>query len=214
MIKRPGAVVFDCDGVLVDSEPHSLIAWLEVLDGFGHPATEADIEACIGLGYVPTHEFLSSIEPIPPPGDVWSSLLEALERSFRGGLEVFPDAVAVLDAAIAAELPVAVASASSRQRLDLTLGVAGLIERFAVSVAGDEVAAEKPDPAVYLAAIRALDRSASGVVAIEDSAAGATSAVRAGLDVIAIARHPADLAPLAAVGVRVVERLEPALLGL
>jgi beta-phosphoglucomutase-like phosphatase (HAD superfamily) len=51
-------------------------------------------------------------------------------------------------------------------------------------------------------------------VAIEDSAAGATSAVRAGLDVIAIARHPADLALLAAVGVRVVERLEPALLGL
>ncbi len=206
--------MFDCDGVLVDSEPHSLIAWLDVLDGLGHPATAADIEACTGLGYASTHGFLNSIEPIPPPGDVWSSLLEALERSFRGGLEVFPDAVAVLDAAMAARLPVAVASASPRQRLDLTLGVAGLIERFAVSVAGDEVAVEKPDPAVYLAAIRALDRSASGVVAIEDSAAGATSAVRAGLDVIAIARHPADLAPLAAVGVRVVERLEPALIGL
>jgi beta-phosphoglucomutase-like phosphatase (HAD superfamily) len=137
--------VFDCDGVLVDSEPHSLIAWLEVLDGLGHPATAADIEACTGLGYVSTHEFLNSIEPIPPPGDVWSSLLEALESSFRGGLEVFPDAVAVLDAAMAAGLPVVVASASPRQRLDLTLGVAGLIERFAVSVAGDEVAVEKPD---------------------------------------------------------------------
>ncbi len=206
--------MFDCDGVLVDSEPHSRIAWLEVLDGFGHPATEADIEACTGLGYVSTHEFLNAIEPIPSPLDVWSSLLEVLERSFQRGLEVFPDAIAVLDAATAAGLPVAVASASPRQRLDLTLRVAGLMERFAVSVAGDEVAAEKPDPAVYLAAIEALDRSASGVVAIEDSAAGATSAVRAGLDVIAIARHPADLASLAAVGVRVVERLEPPLIGL
>lgn len=207
-------MVFDCDGVLVDSEPHSLIAWLEVLDGFGHPATEADIEACTGLGYASTHQFLNRIEPIPSPRDVWPSLLEALERSFRGGLEVFPDAVSVLDAAIAADLPVAVASASPRQRLDLTLDVSGLIGRFAVSVAGDEVAAEKPDPAVYLAAIEALDRSASGVVAIEDSVAGAISAAGAGLDVIAIARHPADLVPLAAVGVRVVERLEPALVGL
>ena len=206
--------MFDCDGVLVDSEPHSLLAWLEVLDGLGHPATAADIEACTGLGYVSTHQLLNSIEPIPPPGVVWSSLLEALESYFRDGFEVFPDAVALLNAAMAARLPVAVASASPRQRLDLTLGVAGLIERFAVSVAGDEVAAGKPDPAVYLAAIRALDRSASGVVAIEDSAAGANSAVRAGLGVIAIARHPADLAPLASVGVRVVERLEPALIGL
>ena len=89
-----------------------------------------------------------------------------------------------------------------------------MIDRVAVSVAGDEVAAEKPDPAVYLAAIEALDRSASGVVAIEDSVAGATSAVRAGLDVIAIERHPADLALLTAAGVRMVDRLEPALIGL
>ncbi len=206
--------MFDCDGVLVDSEPHSRTAWLEVLEGFGHPATEADIEACTGLGFVSTHEFLNEIEPIPPSREVWSSLLEALGRSFQRGLEVFPDAIAVLDAAIEAGLPVAVASASPRQRLDLTLQVADLIDRFAVSVAGDEVAAEKPDPAVYLAAIEALDRFASEVVAIEDSTAGATSAVRAGLDVIAVARRPADLASLAAVGVRVVERLEPALIGL
>lgn len=94
----------------MDSEPHSRIAWLEVLDQFGHPATEADIKACTGLGFGSTHEFLSTIEPIPPPRDVWSSLLEALQRSFQRGLEVFPDAIELLDAVTAAGLPVAVAS--------------------------------------------------------------------------------------------------------
>jgi len=207
-------VVFDCDGVLVDSEPHSRSAWLDVLSGYGHPATEADIEACTGLGFAPTHEFLSGIGRVPPTFEVWASLLEAPERSFRHGLDVFPDAIAVLDAVTAAGLPVAVASASPRERLDLTLRIAGLTDRFDVSIAGDEVAAGKPDPAVYLSALEALDQPASRALAIEDSVAGATAAVRAGMDVIAVARDPADRDALTAVGVLVVDRLEPALLGL
>ena len=198
----------------MDSEPHSIAAWLDVLGGYGHAATESDVDACTGLGYEPTYTSLSAIAPLPPSGEVWPALLAALERSFDRGLVVFADAVAMLDAVEEAGLPVAVASASPRQRLDLTLRVAGLASRFAASVAGDEVAASKPDPAVYLAALEALGSGASGAVAIEDTVAGALSALGAGMAVIAVARREGSADSLGETGAFVVDRLEPGHLGL
>lgn len=204
--------MFDCDGVLVDSEPHSVGAWIDVLGRYGHPATEDDIDRCVGLGFGPTHAVLSVIEPLPPSGEVWPVLLEALERSFGEGLVVFDDALSVLDAVMVAGIPVAVASASPRERLDLTLQSVGLAGRFAVSVAGDEVDAGKPDPAVYLAALEALGCGASGAVAIEDTVAGARSALGAGMAVVAVARVESS-ADLEATGALVVDRLDPQLFG-
>lgn len=198
----------------MDSEPHSITAWVDVLAGYGHSATEADVDACTGLGFELTHRSLSAIAPLPPPGEVWPPLLAALERSFDRGLVVFADAIEVLEAVESAGLPVAVASASPRQRLDLTLRVVGLTDRFGASVAGDEVAASKPDPAVYLAVLKALGQGASEALAIEDTVAGALSAIGAGMNVIAVARQATTREALAATGVRVVDRLVPALLGL
>ena len=214
MIKRPVAVVFDCDGVLVDSEPHSRAAWMQVLGDLGHPATATDVEACTGLGFIPTHASLNAIEPLPPSGDVWPILLRALAGSFDGGLEVFADAVEMLDAVTEAGIAVAVASASPRQRLDLTLRVADLKDRFAVSVAGDEVAAPKPNPDVYLMTLELLGKSPGGTWAIEDTDAGATAALGAGMDVIAVVRTPDSRQRLDGIGVTVVDRLDPVLLGL
>ena len=214
MIERPVAVVFDCDGVLVDSESHSRAAWTQVLGTLGHSATAADIEACTGLGFIPTHALLSAIEPLPSSGKVWPILLEALARSFDGGLEVFADAVDVLDAVTEAGIAVAVASASPRQRLDLTLRVAGLSDRFAVSVAGDEVAASKPDPDVYLMTLELLGKSPRATWAIEDTDTGARAALGAGMGVIAVVRTEDSRQRLERMGVTVVDRLDPVLLGL
>jgi len=129
------AVVFDCDGVLVDSEPHSIVSWLDVLSGVGHPAGASDVEACAGLGFAPTYGSLSEIAPLPPPDEVFPILLAALRRSFSRGLRRFPDTVAVLNACIAAGFPVAVASSSPRARLELTLEMAGIAGLIGVSVA-------------------------------------------------------------------------------
>lgn len=212
---RPEAVVFDCDGVLVDSEPHSVRAWLAVLGDLGHPGTAADIERCTGLGFLPTRERLLAGGPLPDPADLWPRLLEALEGSFRTGLTVFPDAVALLDRCAAAAVPVAVASASPRDRLDLTLKVAGLGRRFAVSVAGDEVDRGKPAPDVYLAATAALRVDPARTVAIEDSPIGARAGVAAGMRVIGVARRGgATLAALAAAGADAVTALAPEAIGL
>lgn len=214
MIEALTAVVFDCDGVLVDSEPHSLVAWLDVLADLGHAATEADVQACIGLGFDPTHASLCRIGPLPGRDEVWPALLAALRRSFDRGLEVFDDAISLLDAASAAGLRTAVASASPRSRLNLTLRVAGLAGRFEASVSGDEVAAGKPDPAVYLAALDRLGVAAANAVAIEDSVAGVQSARAAGLRVVAVVRNGADRAALAEVGATVVDGLAPSQLGI
>ncbi|MEX0826898.1 MAG: HAD family phosphatase [Acidimicrobiia bacterium] len=213
-MNRPAAVVFDCDGVLVDSEPHSVAAWIDVLTTLDHPAGVPEIEACTGFGFDPTHDFLSAIAPLPPKPDVWPMLLSALDRSFDRALSVFPDGIATLEACEAAGLPVAVASASPRGRLDLTLRAAGLGGRFAVSVSGDDVARGKPAPDCYLAAARRLDVEPAECVAIEDSGTGAEASIAAGMRTIAVVRPMSDRAALIASGAEVVDLLTPDLLGL
>jgi len=206
--------VFDCDGVLVDSEPHSRAAWMAVLAGCQHPASIADVDACTGLGFLPTHASLDAIHPLPLPVDLWPLILDALARSFSGGLRVFPDAARLLEVSADAGWGLAVASASPRSRLDLTLRTAMLESCFEVSVAGDEVATAKPEPDVYLAALQALGVPASRSVAIEDSVAGVSAALAAGMTVFGVAREPGSRDALEATGVRVVDRLTPALVGL
>lgn len=201
------AVVFDCDGVLVDSEPHSIVSWLDVLSGVGHPAGASDVEACAGLGFAPTYGSLSEIAPLPPPDEVFPILLAALRRSFSRGLRRFPDTVAVLNACIAAGFPVAVASSSPRARLELTLEMAGIAGLIGVSVAGDEVVRGKPAPDVYLAAARHLGVEPSKCLAVEDTPAGIIAAVAAGMDVVAVHREGSDRSLLEAAGARVVSRL-------
>lgn len=210
----PAAVVFDCDGVLVDSEPHSVTAWIDVLSRLGHPATSNDIAGCTGLGFLPTHQRLTELGALPEPDAVWVELMISLERSFDTGLVVFDDAMSVLAAVAERGVARAVASASPRQRLDLTLGRVGLDHQFSVSVAGDEVERSKPAPDVYAAAVDLLDHPAGRLVAIEDSVVGVKSAVSAGLETFAVARSPQDRGVLGDAGAIVIDRLNPALIGL
>lgn len=203
--ERFGAVLFDCDGVLVDSEPHSVAAWMEVLEGLGHPATAADVEACTGLGFPPTRQALASLAPLPSEDELWPMLLHALERSFDRGLAVFEDAVALLAAVRERGLPTAVVSGSPRSRLDLTLGCAGLA--FEVSVAGGETP-PKPAPDPYLAAAARLGEDPAACLVVEDTPTGVRSGVAAGARVVAVVREGAERTALREAGAsQVVERL-------
>ena len=210
----PEAVVFDCDGVLVDSEPHSRRSWVRVLRALNHPGSTDDVAACTGLGFLPTREALVRLGPLPDPAELWPVLMDALEWSYSDGLDRFDDAVAALDAVVAAGVPVAVASASPRERLDLTLRAADLSDRFVVSVAGDEVPAGKPAPDGYIAALRSLGVAADGAMAVEDSVMGVRSAQAAGLGVIAVVREAHVRDDLVATGAIVVDRVEPRHLGI
>jgi beta-phosphoglucomutase-like phosphatase (HAD superfamily) len=211
----PDAVVFDCDGVLVDSEPHSVAAWEAVLAELRHPADRAAIDACVGLGFSATRDHLAAIAPLPAAEIVWPRLIGALRSSFDAGFHVFDDALAVVDAVARAGLPMAVASSSPRERLDLTLDRAGLRERFAVSVAGDEVSDPKPAPDVFRRALELLGIAGGSRVAIEDTAIGVKAAQAAGFDhVVAVVRDEATRAALESSGAHVVDRLLPVHIGL
>ncbi len=211
---NPAAVIFDCDGVLVDSEPHSVSSWLEVLSSLGHPATATDIYRCIGLGYGPTRDALAALGPLPTDTVLWPRLLAALSTSYRRGLIRFVDATLVLSACDVAGVPVAVATASPRERLDLTLESSHLEARFVASVAGDEVAHAKPAPDVYLRAAELLGVDPTGCVAIEDTSIGVRAALAAGMKTVAVVRAHGDRVALERAGGIVVDEITPGAVGL
>lgn len=214
-MRHPDAVVFDCDGVLADSEPHSVAAWLVVLDELGHPGTEEDVESCTGLGFTATWERLVGVGALPPPAEVWSRLIAALEARFVDpGLERFPDAAAVLNRCLTESVPVAVVSASPRQRLDLTLRHSGLDGVFPVSVSGDDVAHGKPAPDAYLLAADGLGVAADRCVVIEDSPTGVAAGLAAGCRVVAVVRDESLRPALESSGATVVDRLTGEIVGL
>lgn len=198
-------VVFDVDGVLVDSEPHSRAAWVAVLAAHGRSLTEQDVEACTGFGYGATYAALTSGPgpEVPDPDALWPELVEALGASFDRGLATFSDAVETLERLAFDGVPVAVATASPRARLDLTLDRSGLSRRVQVSAAGDEVEHPKPAPDVYLLAAERLGLEPHRCVAVEDTPTGAQAAIAAGMRVLGVARDPEHAGGLLAAGAAV-----------
>jgi len=209
------AVVFDCDGVLVDSEPHSAAAWVAVLGSRGHRATAADVADCTGLGYTATYEHLAAVDPaaaLPSAEALWPEVQAALAESFDRGLTVFPDAAACVTELAFAGVPLAVASSSRRERLDLTLERSGLGRYFDAVVSGDEVEHGKPAPDVYLLAAQRLGVRPEECLAVEDTGHGAASAAAAGMRVLGVARIPAEVGRLLAAGAALVDRLDSGVL--
>lgn len=205
------AVVFDCDGVLVDSEPHSAAAWVAVLGRRGHRATVADVADCTGLGYAAAYEHLAAVDPavaLPGAEVLWPEVQAALAESFDRGLAVFPDAAACVAELALYGVPLGVASSSRRERLDLTLERSGLGRYFQATASGDEVEHGKPAPDVYLLAAGRLGVRPEDCLAVEDTAHGAAAAAAAGMRVLGIARRPEETGRLLAAGAALVDRLE------
>jgi len=209
------AVVFDCDGVLVDSEPHSAAAWTAALGRYGRTVTAADVAACTGLGYAATYAHLAALPgegSLPGPDALAPEVLAALAAAFDRGLHVFPDAAACVTALAFDGVPLGVASTSRRDRLDLTLARSGLGRHFQATVAGDEVGRGKPAPDVYLAAAARLGVRPMDCLAVEDTGIGAAAAVAAGMRVIGVARVPVEVGRLLGAGAGLVDRLDPTVL--
>ena len=209
------AVVFDCDGVLVDSEPHSAAAWTAALGRYGRTVTAADVAACTGLGYAATYAHLAALPgegSVPGPDALCPEVLAALAASFDRGLHVFPDAAACVTALAFDGVPLGVASTSRRDRLDLTLARSGLGRYFQATVAGDEVGRGKPAPDVYLEAAARLGVRPADCLAVEDTGIGAAAAVAAGMRVIGVARVPVEVGRLLGAGAGLVDRLDSTVL--
>ncbi len=192
------AVIFDCDGTLVDSEPLARTAWERALAPYGYALTDADAESCIGLPYPRVHAYFADRAELPAADAFWTEFSGELFTLIDSSLELFEDAVGAVRSLRSRGIPVAVASSSPRERLQRTLGRAGLLDAFDVVVAGDEVAHGKPAPDMFLLAAARLGVEPGACVVIEDSPPGVQAGIAAGMFTLAVCRVPGTEASLAA----------------
>jgi HAD superfamily hydrolase (TIGR01509 family) len=194
------AVVFDLDGVLVDSEH----VWDDVREelarergGRWHEGAQRDM---MGMSSPEWSRYMHDVIGLEePPDEISAEVVRRLAARYREKLPLIPGArEAVLR--LAERWPLAVASSSNRPIIDLVLERSGLDSAFQATVSSEEVARGKPAPDVYLAAARRLGVAPARCAAVEDSHAGILSARAAGLRVLAIPnrRYPPDPDALAA----------------
>jgi HAD superfamily hydrolase (TIGR01509 family) len=180
------AVVFDLDGVLVDSEHLWDDARREFVAERGGTWRDDATRAMMGMSapewsrYV--HDELGV--DLEPPA-ISAAVVERLARLYRERLPLLPGA---RDAVVAASgrWPLGLATSANREIIDLVLELADLGDYFAATVSSEEVAHGKPAPDVYLEAARRLDVAATECAAVEDSTNGVRSAAAAGMAVIVI----------------------------
>ena len=193
------AVIFDLDGVLIDSEPAWAKARREIALGSGGSWPPGTEEAMIGMSSTEWSRYMRDEIGVPmDPQEISAAVVERLSGVYREALPLLSGArEAVL--ALAAHWPLGLASSANREVIDLVLELAGVEEAFAATVSSEEVERGKPSPDVYLEAARRLDAPPVSCAAVEDSANGIRSAKAAGMRVVAIGdRHyPPDEESLA-----------------
>ncbi|MFD3401295.1 HAD family hydrolase [Kribbella sp. NPDC058693] len=180
------AVVFDLDGVLIDSEP----LWDDVRRGVvasaGRDWPADATEALQGMSTPEWAAYLTDVVGVPGPAeDVAARVIDEMVARYRSELPLLPGAVEAVQR-LARDWPLGLASSSPRRLIDAVLEAAQLTDNFRVTLSTEEVEAGKPSPAVYNEVVRRLGVDGSQVVAIEDSSNGLRSASAAGLRVIAV----------------------------
>ncbi len=193
------AVVFDLDGVLIESEE----VWDSVRETYvrecGGRYDDEVQRAMMGMSSPEWSRYLHETAGVPDePAAINAEVVARMLDAYRDHLRLFDGAVTVVRR-LGARFPLAVASSSNRQLIDTVLDVAGLADAFRATVSSEEVARGKPAPDVYLEAARRLDIPPSRCAAVEDSHSGIRSARAAGMFVVAIPNptYPPDAGALA-----------------
>jgi len=180
------AVLFDCDGVLLDSEPLSEAAWRATLEGLG--VELEDFSEWIGRTDLALATHYGAELEMSPSRLNRMAADQFLELVAADGVPRFPDGLAALDRGTRSGLPTGVVSNSERWRLDALLQAAGIQDRFDVELTSDDVPHPKPAPDIYLRAADLLGVAADRCVVLEDSPTGITAARAAGMRVVAVDR--------------------------
>ena len=189
------AVIFDLDGVLLDSEQ----VWDEAREqlakergGRWHENAQRDM---MGMSSVEWSRYMHDVIGLPePPEEISREVVERMAKLYREHLPVVPGAREAVER-LAARWPLGLASSSNRELIDLALELLGVKHRFKATVSSEEVTRGKPAPDVYLEAARRLGVDPTHAAAIEDSENGIRAAKASGMRVIAIPNQhfpPAD----------------------
>jgi HAD superfamily hydrolase (TIGR01509 family) len=178
-----GAVIFDVDGLMLDTEPLYKVAWQAAAAELGHRLNDRSYARLVGR---PTadceQELMRQFGPAFPLDRFrrrWPALWQAEVAAH--GIQQKPGLLEFLTFLDAQWLPVAVATSSEADYATFSLRHAGLEGRFSVVVTGDEVPRGKPAPDIYLETARRLQVAPGACVAVEDSEAGILAASRAGM---------------------------------
>jgi HAD superfamily hydrolase (TIGR01509 family) len=183
---RIAAVVFDLDGVLVDSEQVWDAARRDVVAEHGGTWRESATRDMLGMSAPEWSRYVvEELHVSLTPEEVNAAVVEAMLREYDERLPLLPGAREAVER-MAARRPLGLASSSNRPVIDLVLERMGVAERFAATVSSEEVGRGKPAPDVYLEAARRLGVAADACAAIEDSENGIRSAHTAGMRVLAI----------------------------
>ena len=179
-----GLVIFDCDGVLVDSEPISLRLLVDTLAAGGVALTPAEADALfLGRSLATTREIVARDYGITVTDAALDEMRRALYAAFRAELAPIPGIVETLDAL---PVPYCVASSSQPERVQLSLEVTGLWPRFeGRAFSSTMVRRGKPAPDLFLHAASTLGYAPAACLVVEDSPAGIMAAKAAGMRVVA-----------------------------
>jgi HAD superfamily hydrolase (TIGR01509 family) len=188
------AVVFDLDGVLLQSEE----VWDRVRERYvrerGGRYDDEVQRTMMGMSAPEWSSFLHEEAGVPDdPASINREVVMRMLEAYRGQLPLIPGAVEVVRRTAHA-FPLALASSSNREVFETVLDLAGLADCFRATVSSEEVARGKPAPDVYLEAARRLGVRPEACAAVEDSHAGIRSAKSAGMRVVAVpnASYPPD----------------------
>jgi HAD superfamily hydrolase (TIGR01509 family) len=180
------AVVFDLDGLLIETEE----IWDEVRETLarerGGRWTDSAQRDMMGMSSTEWSRYMHDVVGLPdPPERINELVVERMAERYRSNLPLLPGAADAVER-LASRWPLGVASSSNRALIELALELSGLARYFQAIVSSEEVARGKPAPDVYLEAARRLCVDPGRAAAVEDSHAGIRAAKAAGMRVIAI----------------------------
>jgi HAD superfamily hydrolase (TIGR01509 family) len=191
------AIIFDIDGLMVDTEPLSRVAWDQVLEKYGRTMDDETYTGLIGFRIDETADYLIAAYELDTDAQ---SLIQkkrtAYDAILAEGVPVLPGLFDLLEVIEKRGIPWGVATSSPCAHAKNILTQLGLWERCASATGGDEVSKGKPDPEIYLLAAQRLGCLPARCLALEDSAPGCQSALSAGLLTIAVPNGDTDLAKL------------------
>jgi HAD superfamily hydrolase (TIGR01509 family) len=191
------AVAFDLDGVLLESEQVWLAAKRELTERAGGSWLARAEREMLGMSSPEWSNYMRGQLSVPmEPQEISQAVLSLVLERYARGLPLIPGADRAVRE-LAARWPLALASSSNREAIDLVLRLAGWRESFVATVSSEEVTRGKPAPDVYLETVRRLGTRPEECVAVEDSTAGICSAAHAGMAVIAIPNRAFPPAPSA-----------------
>ena len=178
-------VIFDCDGVLVDSEPLSMRADVMLLAQLGITISEAEAHSrFVGTTFQAMLDMMTKQFGTVFPEGLHRVKDAMVEQLYRSELKIVPGVGDVLDALKAKGIRMSIGSNSPKKRVELAIELVGIADRFDRIVSYEDVANGKPAPDIYLRAVRLAGVTLDQCLVVEDSLTGTTAAVAAGIRTI------------------------------